>query len=61
MKVKDDPTITRIREARRQISKEYGHDPQKIVEYYAELQKKYQDRIIRDSEEETTPSTPVKV
>jgi hypothetical protein len=61
MKVKDDPTITRIREARHQISEECGHDPQRIVEYYGELQKKYQDRITSDSEEETIPCEPVKV
>ena len=61
MKVKDDPTIARIREARHQISEECGHDPQRIVGYYGELQKKYQDRIISDSEEETIPREPVKV
>ena len=61
MKAKDDPTITRIREARHQISEECGHDPQRIIEYYGRLQKKYQDRIISDSREETIPREPVKV
>jgi hypothetical protein len=61
MKPKDDPTITRIREARHRISQECEHDPQKIVEYYVELQKKYQERIINGSEQETRPSEPVKV
>ena len=61
MKTKDDPTIIRIREARHRISEECGHDPQRIVEYYVKLQKKYQDRIINDSEEEMTPTKPVKV
>jgi hypothetical protein len=61
MKAKDDPTITRIREARHQISEECGHDPQRIVEYYARLEKKYQDRMISDSEEATSPHEPVKV
>jgi hypothetical protein len=61
MKVKDDPTITRIREARHQISEECGHDPKRIVKYYGELQKKYQDRIVRNSEEETSLLEPVKV
>jgi hypothetical protein len=60
MKAKDDPTITRIREARHQISKQCGHDPQKIVKYYAKLQEKYRDRIISDSEEEIMPSESVK-
>ncbi len=61
MKAKDDPTITRIREARHQISEECEHNPQKVVEYYSKLQKKYQDRIRGDSEEETTSREPVKV
>ncbi|HST22154.1 MAG TPA: hypothetical protein VLR90_13605 [Blastocatellia bacterium] len=59
MKPKDDPTITRIRETRHRISEECGHDPQRIVEYYAKLEKQYQDRIINDSEEENTPGEPV--
>ena len=61
MKAKDDPTISRIREARHEISEECGHDPQRVVEYYAELQKKYKHRIISDSEEEIMPGEPAKV
>ena len=61
MKAKDDPTITRIRKARHQISEECGHNPQRIVEYYGKLQKKYQDRILSDSEEKANPYEPVKV
>ncbi|HEX8494579.1 MAG TPA: hypothetical protein VF658_17165 [Pyrinomonadaceae bacterium] len=51
MSQKDDPTIERIREARHKISEEHSHDPQKVVEYYIELQKKYQRQIVEDSEE----------
>jgi hypothetical protein len=61
MKTKDDPTITRIREARHQISEEYGHDPKRIVEYYGRLQAKYQDKILSDTGEETSLLEPVKV
>ena len=61
MKAKDDPTIERIRKARHKISKECGHDPQRIVEYYSQLQEKYKDRIISDSEREGLPKEPVKV
>lgn len=32
--MKDDPTITRIREVRHSISEKCGHDPKKLVEYY---------------------------
>jgi hypothetical protein len=61
MKAKDDPTITRIREARHKISEECDHDPKKIVEYYVKLQRKYQDRIVRTPEEDTSLLEPVKV
>jgi hypothetical protein len=46
MKPQDDPTIARIRETRHRISERFGHDPQKLVAYYIELQKKYQDRLL---------------
>ncbi len=49
MMLKDDPAIERIREARHCISKVHGHDPQKLVNYYIELQKQYQ---LIDSEKE---------
>ena len=58
MKQKDDPTIERIRETRHRISEEHGHDPQKIVEYYLELQKKYKQRLLEETEE--AHSEPVK-
>jgi hypothetical protein len=41
-----EPTLTRIRNARQRISAKYGHDPEKLVEHYIELQKKYQDRLV---------------
>ena len=44
-----DPTIARIRETRHQISERFGHDPQKLIAYYVELQKKYQDRVVGEA------------
>ena len=41
-----DESIERVREARRKISEQYGHDPKRIVEHYIELQKQYQDRLL---------------
>ena len=38
---KKDEAIAQIREIRHRISEEYGHDPQKLVSYYIELQKLY--------------------
>ena len=47
-----DVTITRIREARHRISEQYGHDPQKLVRHYIELQKKFSERLLADEAEE---------
>ena len=54
MQLKDDPTLASIREIRHEISEEFGHDPQRIVEYYLELQKKEeaQRRQLQQPEEE---------
>jgi hypothetical protein len=41
-----DPVIDEIREIRHRISAQCGHDPAKLVAYYMELQKRYQDRLI---------------
>lgn len=34
-----DPLIDEIREIRRQISAEFGHDPRRLVAHYQELEK----------------------
>lgn len=47
----NDPVIERIREARHQISEENTHDPEKVVAYYIELQKRYSGRLV-----ESTPT-----
>jgi hypothetical protein len=54
MQLKDDPTIAGIRATRHKISEEFGHDPQRIVEYYIELQKKEEEqrRQLKRAEEE---------
>lgn len=49
--MKDDATITRIRETRHGISERCGHDPRKVIEYYLELQKKYGGRLLTDEQE----------
>ena len=48
----DDAIITKIREARHQISEEHAHDPQKVVAYYIELQKQYSQRLLESSQVE---------
>jgi len=46
-----DPVIDEIREVRHRISARFGHDPAKLVAYYMELQKQYQDRLIGSDEQ----------
>jgi len=60
MRTKDDPTITRIRDARRRVSERGGHDPQEVVDYYIELQRQYQHRLIVDASQKIGRSTPRK-
>jgi len=44
---KSDPVIDEVREVRHQISARFEHDPERLVAYYMELQKQYEDRLIR--------------
>jgi len=41
-----EPTLTRIRKARRRISAECGHDPYKLVAHYIEYQKQFQHKLV---------------
>ena len=41
-----DPVIDEIREARHRISARFDHDPTRLVAFYMELQKQYEDRLI---------------
>jgi len=46
MKPKADPVIDEVREVRHQISERFGHDPERLVAYYMELQEKFRVRLI---------------
>ena len=53
--MQDDPAITRIREVRHRISKQFDHDPKKLVEHYMRLQEQHKDRLLdlaRDEDSE---------
>jgi len=54
--MKDDPTIIRIRQARRSISEKFNHDPKKIVAHYIEIQKKHKARFADRKKEESLSS-----
>jgi hypothetical protein len=42
----NDLVIDEIREVRHRISARFDHDPARLVAYYMELQKQYQDQLI---------------
>ncbi len=44
-----DPTINRIRSIRHVISKEFQHNPEKLIKYYIKLQKQFQRKGIPSS------------
>ncbi len=41
-----DPVIDELREVRHRISARFEHDPARMVAFYIEQQKQYQDRLI---------------
>ncbi len=45
--MKDDPVIERIREVRRKISEEHGHDTEKLIKHYQEMEKKTKRKFLR--------------
>jgi hypothetical protein len=54
----NDPVIEEIRDIRHRISARFDHDPERLVAYYMELQKRYKERLIQTAPapEETDPS-----
>jgi hypothetical protein len=57
--MQDDPAITRIREVRHRISKQFDHDPKKLVEHYMRLQAQYGDRLLGLAKGEDTEEAPI--
>jgi hypothetical protein len=41
-----DPVIDEIRAVRSRISARFDHDPERLIPYYIELQKRHADRLI---------------
>jgi len=48
------PILQEIRRVRHEMSAEWGHDPRRMVEYFAELQKEFKGRIVNFGASETT-------
>jgi hypothetical protein len=55
MRKKSDPVIDEIREVRHRISARFDHDPERLVAYYVELQKQYQERLVGSSPRSERP------
>jgi hypothetical protein len=45
--IESDPVIDEVREIRHRISARFDHDPSRLVAYYMELQKQFEDRLLR--------------
>jgi hypothetical protein len=43
--MKIDPAIKRTRDARQAISSSVGDDPEKVIAYYIEMQKRFGERL----------------
>jgi len=42
----DDPVIDELRRVRHDISARFGHDPERLVEYYIQIQMQYESRLV---------------
>jgi hypothetical protein len=48
--MKTDQAIEEIRKVRHIVSKKFNHDTKAILKHYKELESKYADRILKESE-----------
>ncbi|MBW4441063.1 MAG: hypothetical protein KME10_07495 [Plectolyngbya sp. WJT66-NPBG17] len=54
--MKNDEAISEIRRIRHTISEEHGHDPQALVNYYIELQKRH-PKLAQQQSNQSEPLT----
>lgn len=52
-----DPAVDEIREVRHRISERFGHDAQRLVAYYAQLQEQYRNRMLKSTSETERPDS----
>jgi len=45
--MREDPTLTRIRKARHEISRMFGHDPDKLVGHYLNRQRRRSKKAVK--------------
>jgi hypothetical protein len=48
--MKTDPALEAVRKARRDISREFGNDPVRLIAHYAEMQAEFTGRLIHGPE-----------
>ena len=46
MSKNEDGSLAQIRRIRHEISEEFGHDPNRLVDYYIGLQNSHADRLL---------------
>ena len=46
MSKNEDGSLAQIRRVRHEISEEFGHDPNRLVDYYIALQNSHPDRLL---------------
>ena len=49
-----DPALETIREARHQISRDFGNDPARLIEHYRQMQAAFTGRLIPGPEADAT-------
>lgn len=58
MKDSSEPdALAQVRAAREQISQQFNHDPQKLVDHYITLQQAYKDRLVNSTLPKASPQT----
>jgi hypothetical protein len=50
-----DPVIDEVRQVRHRISERCGHEPDRLVAYYLELQQQYRARLLGQAEQPARP------
>ncbi len=56
--IQQDIVLTRIREVRHHISEQSGHDPQRLITYYLEMQQQFTERLLADNHIHTSETKP---
>lgn len=48
-----DSTLSRIRQARHEISQQVDHDPKRLVDYYIQLQQQHDKQLAKSPKSES--------